>query len=202
MCQVMFRQRGRPPEQLPIGGYENQNEQETEQIPVHQPLVPLEEPRQLPLPSVREFEQDVVMQQENDAGNNPYVQPMFEQQSSNIPISQDRRVANNPLQAGKKYEVSNRRRSADLLNCSIIKGIEFLVLSLDMKVNPEMDFTVDERQEQAKTRLAEENPLILLGAPPCTVFSSMQNINAKHNIFTCVCGILVIVIWSIEVFHV
>ena len=46
-----------------------------------------------------------------------------------------------------------------------------------------MDFTVDERREQAKSRLAEENPLIVLGAPPCTVFSSMQQqINAKHNI--------------------
>ena len=49
-------------------------------------------------------------------------------------------------------------------------------------MNPELDFTVVERQEQAKIRLAEENPLTLLGAPPCTVFSSMQQINVKHNI--------------------
>ena len=28
----------------------------------------------------------------------------------------------------------------------------------------------------------QRNPLILIGAPPCTVFSSMQKITAKHNI--------------------
>ena len=63
MFQGMFRKRGRPPEQLPIGGYEKPNEGENEQILVHQSLRPLETPRQLPLPPVREFDQDVVMQQ-------------------------------------------------------------------------------------------------------------------------------------------
>ena len=64
MFQGMFRKRGRPPEQLPIGGYDNQGENETGQIPVHQSLISLEEPRQLPLAPVKEFEHDVVMQQE------------------------------------------------------------------------------------------------------------------------------------------
>ena len=49
MFQGMFRKCGRPPEQLPISGYENpetRNQPDFEQIPVHQSLVPLEEPRQ------------------------------------------------------------------------------------------------------------------------------------------------------------
>ena len=62
MFQGVFRTRGR---------YETQREQDIEQIPVHQSLVPLEGPRQLTPRFVRELEHDVVMQQENDAGNNP-----------------------------------------------------------------------------------------------------------------------------------
>ena len=80
MFQGMFRKRGRPPEQLPIGGYENSNDRENEQIPVHQSLIPLETPRQLPLAPVRELEQDVVMQHGNDAGNDLSVQPMSSHQ--------------------------------------------------------------------------------------------------------------------------
>ena len=97
MFQGMFRKRGRPPEQLPIGGYENSDQQGVGQIPVHQSLVPLEEPKQLPLPSVREFEHDVVMQHEIDAGNNPFAQLRLQQQSDNQQVSQDRRLAYNPL---------------------------------------------------------------------------------------------------------
>ena len=99
MFQGMFRKRGRPPVQLPIGGYDNQTEHETGHIPVHQSLIPLEEPRQLPLEPVREFEHDVVMQQENDAGNDLSVQPMLPQQSANIPELQDGRLAYDPLRS-------------------------------------------------------------------------------------------------------
>ena len=53
---------------------------------------------------------------------------------------------------------------------------------LDMTVNPEFDLILEERQEQARERVNRENPLILIGAAAVTVFSSMQNINAKHNI--------------------
>ena len=60
------RKRGRPPDPLPIGGYDKPNDEESAQIPVHQLL---EAPRQLPLPSVRELGTDVVMQQEQDMGN-------------------------------------------------------------------------------------------------------------------------------------
>ena len=64
MFQGMFRKRGRPPDPLPIGGYEQPTNEESTQIPVHQLM---EAPRQLPLPSVRELEQDAIMQQETSA---------------------------------------------------------------------------------------------------------------------------------------
>ena len=82
--QGMFRKRGRPPEQVPIGGHsETRTQSEEEQIPVHQSLVLLEEPRQLPLPPVREFEHDVIMQEGNDAGNFPRAQLDVQQQVDN-----------------------------------------------------------------------------------------------------------------------
>ena len=93
MFQGMFRKRGRPPEQLPIGGYEKPNDGDIGQIPVHQLL---EAPRQLPLPSVREFEQDVDMQPEMDTGNNLSVQPFSTHHVDNMSNSQDRRLALNP----------------------------------------------------------------------------------------------------------
>ena len=37
------------------------------------------------------------------------------------------------------------------------------------------------RQEVA-TLIEREDALFLIGAPPCTVFSSMQNINQRHNV--------------------
>ena len=95
MFQGMFRKRGRPPDPLPIGGYEKPNDNESVQIPVHQLL---EAPRQLPLPSVREFERDVVMQQERDVGNNLSVQPVSSQHVDNMSNSQERRLAFKPLQ--------------------------------------------------------------------------------------------------------
>ena len=70
MFQGMFRKRGRPPEPLPIGGYDISSNEESTQIPVHQLL---EAPRQLPWPSVREFEP--IAQQERIEGNNELVQP-------------------------------------------------------------------------------------------------------------------------------
>ena len=112
MFQGMFRKRGRPPEQLPIGGFENpesRGQQEVEQIPVHQSLVPLEEPRQLPLPPVREFEHDVIMQQANDAGNNPSAQLRLEQQSDDQQVLQDRRLAQKPATQNEPKSGNSRR---------------------------------------------------------------------------------------------
>ena len=51
----------------------------------------------------------------------------------------------------------------------------------DVKVNPSMDLTRSSVQEQTRLAIAREDPLILIGAPPCTVFSPMQNINQKHQ---------------------
>ena len=52
----------------------------------------------------------------------------------------------------------------------------------DVHVNPAIDLTRDSIRQQVRQDIAKEDPLILLGAPPCTVFSPMQNINQKHHI--------------------
>ena len=95
MFQGMFRKRGRPPDPLPIGGYDKPNDEESTQIPVHQLL---ETPRQLPLPSVRELETDVAMQREQDMGTDLRVQPLSSHHVDNITNSQERRLAYSPLQ--------------------------------------------------------------------------------------------------------
>ena len=68
----MFRNRGRPPDPLPIGGYEQPTVEENNQIPVHQLG---ETPRQLPLAPVRELERDIVMQQQPTETGNVLVRP-------------------------------------------------------------------------------------------------------------------------------
>ena len=52
---------------------------------------------------------------------------------------------------------------------------------IDMSVDPEKDMRVDTYRIQARHDIAKCDPLIVLAAPPCTVFSSMQNINQKHH---------------------
>ena len=91
MFQGMFRNRGRPPDPLPIGGYEQPTVEENNQIPVH-PLV--ETPRKLPLPSVRELEQDAVMQEPSETSN-VFVESRVSQslqQDDNMLISQEGRL--------------------------------------------------------------------------------------------------------------
>ena len=69
--QGMFRKRGRPPEQLQVGGYDQPLLVEhSTPLPVHQSLVPFEGLKQLPLQPARELAQDVVMENSNDAGSN------------------------------------------------------------------------------------------------------------------------------------
>ena len=100
MFQGMFRKRGRPPDPLPIGGYDEPSNEESSQIPVHQLL---EAPRQLPLPSVREFEQIAIMQQERSGLNNAVSDSSSSQllqQDVNMSDSQDRRLAINPEHLG------------------------------------------------------------------------------------------------------
>ena len=52
---------------------------------------------------------------------------------------------------------------------------------IDMSIDPEKDMRVETYRSQARHDISMEDPLIVLGAPPCTVFSSMQNINQKHH---------------------
>ena len=54
-------------------------------------------------------------------------------------------------------------------------------LIIDMSVDPEKDMRVDTYRVQARHDIGTEDPLIVIAAPPCTVFSSMQNINQKHH---------------------
>ena len=63
--QGMFRKRGRPPEPLPISGYDKPSDEEGSPVPVHQLL---EAPRQLP--SVRELGPSMIAQKERNEGNN------------------------------------------------------------------------------------------------------------------------------------
>ena len=53
--------------------------------------------------------------------------------------------------------------------------------TFDVKVDPSLDVARTSVQDQTRQSIAREDPLILIGAPPCTVFSTMQNINQKHQ---------------------
>ena len=78
MFQGMFRKRGRPPEPpLQIGGYDEPNQNESNQIPGHQLR---NAPRQLPLPAVREFDQVEVAEQEQPGFNQAIVESSSLQQ--------------------------------------------------------------------------------------------------------------------------
>ena len=101
----MFRNRGRPPDPLPIGGYEQPSNEESNHIPVHQ-LV--ETPRQLPLPSVRKLEQDVIMQQESNEVANASVEPRSSQQDDNMLNPQERRLILKPQHAPTLWCFSQR----------------------------------------------------------------------------------------------
>ena len=52
---------------------------------------------------------------------------------------------------------------------------------VDMSIDPQMDMRVETYRTQTRHNIAMNDPLIIFGAPPCTVFSSMQNINHKHH---------------------
>ena len=99
MFQGMFRKRGRPPDPpLQIGGYDNLDQrQEDTQIPGHQLR---DAPRQLPLPSVREFEQGTDVQQEQPGFSNAIVElsPLSHQHDVDMLDSYNRRLSQDPQQ--------------------------------------------------------------------------------------------------------
>ena len=45
-----------------------------------------------------------------------------------------------------------------------------------MSIDPQMDMRVETYRTQTRHNIAMSDPLMIIGAPPCTVFSSMQNI--------------------------
>ena len=104
MFQGMFRKRGRPPEPpLQIGGYDKPSHEESNQIPAHQLR---DAPRQLPLPAIREFEQNVVMQQEQPGLSNAIVESSSLQQPQHdvdMLDSRNRRLSINPRGFGKSF---------------------------------------------------------------------------------------------------
>ena len=119
MFRDMFRKRGRPPDPpLQIGGYDRLSNEETQQIPAHQLR---EAPRQLlPLPAVREFEQDASMQQETSELGSVIGQTSSSQQLQqdvNMLDSQDRSFANDPRQVmSPNQAIPNRPPEVDTFN--------------------------------------------------------------------------------------
>ena len=71
MLPNFLLKRGRPPEQLQVGGYKDQHQQQSQQsLPDHQSLVSLEGSRQLHAQPVRESDHDAIMQEQNHAEPN------------------------------------------------------------------------------------------------------------------------------------
>ena len=112
MFQGMFRKRGRPPEPpLQIGGYDKPRHEESNQIPAHQLR---DAPRQLPLPAVREFEQNATMQQEQTGFSNAIVESSSlqqQQQQHDVDMldSHSRRLSINPREKTIDYRKFNVR---------------------------------------------------------------------------------------------
>ena len=104
MFQGMFRKRGRPPDPpLQIGGYDNSSQgQENVQIPGHQLR---DAPRQLPLPSVREFEQSTDVQQEQPGVSNAIVESSSLSQPHDVDMldSYNRRLSQNPQHTATRF---------------------------------------------------------------------------------------------------
>ena len=56
--------------------------------------------------------------------------------------------------------------------------------SFDITVNDEnglpWDFDIPEQRERCKQRILKDKPWLLVGSPPCTAFSSLQNLNRQR----------------------
>ena len=94
------------------------------------------------------------------------------------------RVEDLEINAIKSIEPTTQVDFVELFNPGDFKAQKGTLIAgqtYDVKVNPAMDLTRATVQEQTRLSIAEEDPMILIGAPPCTVFSPMQNINQKHQ---------------------
>ena len=81
-----------------------------------------------------------------------------------------------------KSESTTQVDFVELFNPGNIKAQKLIAgQTYDVKSNPALDLTRTTVQEQTRLSIAREDPMILIGAPPCTVFSPMQNINQKHQ---------------------
>ena len=104
MFQGMFRKRVRPPDPpLQIGGYDKPSLEESNQIPAHQLR---DAPRQLPLPAVREFEQNVMIEQEQPGFSNAIVESSSSPQTQHdvdMLDSHNRRLTINPRDEGLAF---------------------------------------------------------------------------------------------------
>ena len=54
-------------------------------------------------------------------------------------------------------------------------------LIIDMSVDPDKAMRVETYRMQARHDIGAQDPMIVTSAPPCRVFSAMQNINQKHH---------------------
>ena len=72
----------------------------------------------------------------------------------------------------KLFNPANKEQKANLVASA----------TYDIQVNPAIDLTRDSIRQQSGKDISQEDPLTVIGAPPCTVFSPMQNINQKHHI--------------------
>ena len=130
MFQGMFRKRGRPPDPpLQIGGYDKPSHEESKQIPVHQLR---DAPRQLPLPAVREFEQSIVLQQEQPEISNAIVESssLLQQHDVDMLDSHNRGLSQNPQQV-----------------MSPNQAIPNLVVEVDTPNVPDLPFSYEQRNE-------------------------------------------------------
>ena len=83
-----------------------------------------------------------------------------------------KRDANVPIDFVELFNPGNLTACAQELNPGLI---------IDMSVDPEKDMRVDTYRVQARHDIGKEDPLIVIAAPPCTIFSAMQNINQTHH---------------------
>ena len=176
MFQGMFRKRGRPPEPpLQIGGYDNPGHEESNQIPAHQLR---DAPRQLPLPAVREFEQNVIIEQERPGFNNAIVESSSSQQTQHdvdMLDSHNRRLIANPretMPSQREIRVAFQRLISPLKVAD--EGFRFHQDLLVSQAFGTQKISDEDVLKWCETTLLEDvagGPLRAVSAPPARIFA-------------------------------